>query len=509
VNLAPYPQKIRTSYKLDDPNVPSGLRSNTSPLPVGGITSWAVASDGSIWLGTTQGLMRVSASGLPSDRSQYFSGRRYLADDNVQQIVSDDRAGVWVRTSNGIVHIELRPMTLAQKAEVFEQRVRARHDRYGLVADCGLARPGDTSSFQLSDNDNDGLWTAMYAAGECFRYAVTKSPEALANARNSIEAVLFLEEVAGGRGFPARSYIRKGDRMPQGGEWHWTPDGQYYWKGDTSSDEIVGHFFIFGIGYDLLPPDDLKQHIVTTAKRVMDHIIEHHYTLVDLDGKPTTWGWWSPELLKKHPDEYALNSLQLLSFLKTTAHITGEARYAAEYDKVVRELKYPDWMTRVNQFRRELNYSDEELAMLPFYGLFRYEKDPALLPTYRRALDEWWKNIQREANPLWTFIYLTGQPDANVDLAPAARTLYRMPMETIGWTVKNSHRHDIVWASTIDRFGHREALTLLPPDELPVMKWNSNPFVVDGGSGGLGEDDGAAFLLPYWMGRYHKFLLGE
>jgi hypothetical protein len=60
-----------------------------------------------------------------------------------------------------------------------------------------------------------------------------------------------------------------------------------------------------------------------------------------------------------------------------------------------------------------------------------------------------------------------------------------------------------------DRFGKREALTLLPPDERPVMKWNSNPFVVDGGGGGGSEDDGAAFLLPYWMGRHHKLILGE
>ena len=117
--------------------------------------------------------------------------------------------------------------------------------------------------------------------------------------------------------------------------------------------------------------------------------------------------------------------------------------------------------------------------------------------------------IQREANPLWTFIYLTGQPKADVDLAAAVWTLYRMPMDTIEWTVRNSQRGDIVWAASPDRSGHREALTLLPPDERPVMKWNSNPFAVDGGDGGHSEDDGAAFLLPYWMGRYHKFIVGE
>ena len=41
------------------------------------------------------------------------------------------------------------------------------------------------------------------------------------------------------------------------------------------------------------------------------------------------------------------------------------------------------------------------------------------------------------------------------------------------------------------------------------MKWNGNPFRIDGGGNGGGEDDGAFFLLPYWMGRYHGFLVGE
>lgn len=509
MKLTAYPQKIRTFYSPADAAVPAVLRSNSVPLPVGNITATARATDGALWLGTTQGLMRLDFSAPERDRRQYLAGQRYLPDDHVEQLAPDDRGGIWVRTRTGVSHIELKPMTLAQKAEHFEQRIRARHHRYGLVADSHLRIPGDVASNQLGDNDNDGLWTAMYAAGECFRYAVTKSPEALANARKSIEAIFFLEEVAGRRGFPARSYIRKGDPMPHGGEWHWTKDGQYYWKADTSSDEIVGHFFIFSIAYGLLPDADLKERIAGTCQRIMDHILDHGYYLIDLDGKPTRWGFWAPERLAKDPDERALNSLQLLSFLKTTEHITGGARYAAEYRKAAHEFKYADLMTRVNEFRTEMNYSDEELAMLPFYCVFQYEKDPAMLKAYRRAVDEWWKNIQREANPLWTFIYLTGQPEAQVDLHGAVWTLYRMPMDTIEWTVRNAQRQDIAWVSSPDRHGRREALTLLPPDERPVMKWNGNPFVVDGGGGGHGEDDGAAFLLPYWMGRHHGFLRGE
>ncbi len=509
VRLEPSPQKFRTFYSLTDAAVPAALRSNSVPLPVGQVTAAARATDGAIWLGTTQGLMRLDFAGPERNRRQYFAGQRYLPDDRVAQLCADDHAGVWVRTATGVSHIELRAMTLAQKAGWFERRIRVRHDRYGLVADSALQIAGDPASNQLMDNDNDGLWTAMYAAAECFRYAVTKSPEALANARKSIDAVLFLEAVAGRRGFPARSFVRKGDPMPQSGEWHWTSDGQVYWKGDTSSDEIVGHFFIFSVAYDLLPDAELKRRIAETAQRIMDHILDHGYTLVGPDGKRTTWGWWSPEILSHQPDERALNSLQLLSFLKTAAHITGQPRYDAEYRKAAWDFKYADWITRVNEFREELNYSDEELAMLPFYSVFQYEKDPALLQAYRRAADEWWKNIQREANPLWTFIYLTGQPKAPVDLPAAVATLYRMPMDTIEWTVGNAQRQDVVWAPAADREGRHEALTLLPPDERPVMKWNSNPFEVDGAGGGLGEDDGTAFLLPYWMGRHHRFLVGE
>jgi len=75
--------------------------------------------------------------------------------------------------------------------------------------------------------------------------------------------------------------------------------------------------------------------------------------------------------------------------------------------------------------------------------------------------------------------------------------------------VTNSNREGITMDPVIDRFQRRQAITLLPPDERPVMKWNSNPFDIDGGSEGRGEDDGTAFLLPYWMGRYRGLLLGE
>ena len=173
VKLAPYPQKIRTFFALDAAAVPAAVRDTA------GASSDIRAADGAIWSGSQQGLTRVDDKAPARDRLQYFAGLRYLPDDDVRGIVPDATGGVWVRTRTGVSHIELRPMTLAQKAEVMEQNVRLRHDRYGKLGDSRLDVPGDLSANRHVDNDNNGLRTSIYAAAESFRHAVTKSPEAL------------------------------------------------------------------------------------------------------------------------------------------------------------------------------------------------------------------------------------------------------------------------------------------------------------------------------------------
>jgi hypothetical protein len=89
-----------------------------------------------------------------------------------------------------------------------------------------------------------------------------------------------------------------------------------------------------------------------------------------------------------------------------------------------------------------------------------------------------------------------------VDLDGALKTLEKIPMDLIAWKVVNSDRKDVAMEKELDRAKKRQAKSLLPPDERPVMKWNGNPFVVDGGNGGFSEDDGGFYLLAYWMGRY-------
>jgi hypothetical protein len=89
--------------------------------------------------------------------------------------------------------------------------------------------------------------------------------------------------------------------------------------------------------------------------------------------------------------------------------------------------------------------------------------------------------------------------------AASQRTLERIPMDMIEWGARNSHRIDVQLQKENDRHSHLQLTEVLAPDERPVEKWNSNPYRPDGG-GADAEDDGAYFLLPYWMGRHHGWV---
>jgi len=194
-------------------------------VPILLLTGVALGPDGRLWLATRQGALCFQPGAPAGQQWFYFWGKRYLSDNHVVQIVAE-RGHAWIRTQTGVSRIAFKPFDLESKSALFVERLQSRHNRYGYTADCELLRPGDTSSFRLAPSDNDGLWTAIYVTAECFRFAVTHSPEALRNARSSLGALRRLESISGVPGFPARALIYRGDYRAPEGEWHWTSDGQ-------------------------------------------------------------------------------------------------------------------------------------------------------------------------------------------------------------------------------------------------------------------------------------------
>ncbi len=49
-------------------------------------------------------------------------------------------------------------------------------------------------------------------------------------------------------------------------------------------------------------------------------------------------------------------------------------------------------------------------------------------------------------------------------------------------------------------------LEVVPANERTQLRWNANPYDLVGGTG-YNEFDPGAWLLPYWIARYHNLIV--
>lgn len=529
-------------------------------LPFNEFTCAVVGPEGELWLGTSKGLIRFE-----NGHFAYRQGPRWLPDDQVQRLAIEENGSVWVETPAGIGKIERRSMTLLEKAAYYEEEIETLIKRtpYGYVSPVRLKDPGERSEVTRGDNDNDGLWTAMYGASQCYAYAVLKQPIYKERATQAFEALRFLQmvtqsgEVTPPPGYVARTirsvalpdpnegrkerderFREENDRLWKVYEprWPMSGDGKWYWKSDTSSDELDGHYFLYGLYHDLVAETEAERAAVAEVVAALtDHLIVHGFTLVDHDGKPTRWGRFDPEALNHDPNwhvERGLNSLSMLAYLAVASHITQEPRFE-EVAKVLREKHGYATNAMVPKSQRGFgsgNQSDDEMAFMGFYHLINYTEDSDLRARFAKAFHDYWLLEKDERNPFFHFAYAAVASDLEfetpwrtVSLAPhgdwledSVATLHGFPLDRANWPHTNRHRLDVV------SLGETQSRSLMGPDDpwrgyrvdgkvLPVEErhfnhWNTDPWQIDYRGDGRTLACGTVFLLPYYMGRYHGFL---
>ncbi len=485
-------------------------------VPVPEVTALAPTATG-VWVGTPRGVYFHANTG----DFRYFAGRRWLPEDHVLDLQPDRRGDLYVLTPAGVTQIQFTELTLAAKAAHYEHKIRQRHIRYGFCAELRLRSPGDPASAEMIDTDNDGTWSSYYLASQAFRYAVTGDESARAHAWQTFEALERLQAIHPLEGFPARTFERTGFKVSDPERWRVAPDPRWEWKGHTSSDEITAHTFAYAVLYETAARTPAeKARIAAAYDRILTHILRHNLYLVDVDGQPTLWGRWHPEYVNHYPPtvvDRRLNSAQIIAFLQFGYHLTGKPAYRDKAFELFQQHGYlanitnsmahiratPGVVFRGHDMGDEWNHSDDLLAFVNYWTLYRYAFNEELRRLYAAAIADHWALERIERNPLWNFIYaLTGARD--FDLDGALWTLRHFPLDLVTWTVQNSHRQDLTRLPP--NFRHQPIRELLPPDERPIMRWNGNPFRLDGGAGGHTELAGDEFLLPYWMGRYLKLL---
>lgn len=499
-------------------NVRSGqaTRPLQTRVPVPETTALAPVATG-VWVGTPRGVYFQAAGG----GFRYFAGRRWLPDDAVLDLQPDTKGDLYVLTPAGLAKIEFVELTLAAKAAHYQRKIRDRHIRYGFCAELRLRTPGEAASAEMIDTDNDGTWSSYYLASQAFRYAVTGEAEARDHAWQTFETLERLQSIHTLEGFPARTFERTGFKVSDPERWRVAPDPRWEWKGHTSSDEITAHTFAYAVLYETAARTPAeKARIAATYDRILSHILRHNLYLVDVDGQPTLWGRWHPEYVNSYPPtvvDRRLNSAEIIAFLQFGYHLTGRAVYRDKAFELLQRHGYlanitnsmariratPGVVFRGHDMGDEWNHSDDLLAFVNYWTLYRYAFNEELRRLYAAAIADHWAIERVERNPLWNFIYaLTGARD--FDLAGALWTLRHFPLDLVTWTVQNSHRQDLTRLPP--NFRNQQSQELLPPDERRIMRWNGNPFILDGGDGGHTELAGDEFLLPYWMGRYLKIL---
>jgi hypothetical protein len=485
-------------------------------LPAVEITCLAPTANG-VWAGTTAGVFFQQRAGV----CRYFASRRWLADDQVLDLQLDRAGDLLALTRAGLSKIEFGALTLAQKADYYERKIRQRHIRYGFCAQLHLRTPGDIASAEMIDTDNDGTWSSYYLASQAFRYAATGDEAARSNAWETFETLERLQTINTLDGFPARTFERAGFKVSDPDRWHPSPDPNWEWKAHTSSDEITAHTFAYAVLYETAAKSPAeKARIAAVYDKIIAHIVRHNLYLVDVDGQPTLWGRWHPEYVNHYPHSIGdrrLNSAEIIAFLQFAYRLTHKELYRQKAFELLNQHGYldnitssmsliaptPGFMFRGNDMGNEWNHSDDLLAFVNYWTLVRFAFNDELRRAYAAAVKDHWEIEQIERNPLWNFVYaMTGAP--YFDEAGALWTLQNFPLDLISWTVTNSRRRDL--NKLPDNFRHQESEQLLSPDERPVMRWNGNPFILDGGDGGASELAGDEFLLPYWMGRYLKII---
>jgi hypothetical protein len=481
-----------------------------------------------LWAATERGLGRFT-----DGRWTWRHSLRWLPGDAVRDVAFAPDATAYVATTAGLAILKIKPITLAEKSDHYEQLVRARHVRPpGLVERCLLKEQGDLSSHAPMDSDNDGLFTALYVGAESLRFAVTGDVDAALDARENYRALEFLQTVTDTSGFVARSVIpsewggldhRNETYTPQQlaalrladprfkpveNRWRTSRDGKWFWKGDTSSDEITGHYFAYALYFDHVANVDEKRRVARHVRRITDYIIDGGFTLRDIDGQPTRWGVWSPERLKNDPDwqpERGCNAVEILSFLAVANHITGDEKYLRHLIRLFDDEGYGDLILDPKVAHPSgYTYIDDQLLALSYRGLLAYDRDSNRRVTYLKSVRRWFDVVRRDHSPLYAFVY-AGACGGEFGANGCIDFLRDSPLDMIDWTVDNRGREDVrivrrpvLEAVQVDR--------LLPPSERGLNKWDDNPYLAVQGSDGRSESTGVHWLLPYWLGRHYGII---
>jgi uncharacterized protein (TIGR03437 family) len=356
--------------------------------------------------------------------------------------------------------------------------IQARHLPFGTLLDPFYASPSSPEITGYTRCGDSAIWTGHYLAAEAFRFRVTRSPDALANASRTLAALTGLVDVTGNDSLarcriPLDSPFRPGiEREEAANGVFRNPALNASWIGNTSRDQYLGVFFGLSLAYEHIP--SLQPAIRPLATRLANHLLSDN---------------WAPFLLR--PDH-------ILTILIIARQIHPERFapiYAEHRTRLADSVSLPvafDSLSTSSYFKFNLIYTS-------FYSLVRLEDSPAKA-TYLSAYAIARRYTAGHQNAFFNLIdHALTAPDPRRDAEA---------LELLDLWLKRPRRDFYVDRANEVPVCNNQACEPLPVDRrVPTdFLWQRNPFQLAGGGAGTIGNAGVDYILPYWMARYYGLL---
>ncbi len=292
------------------------------------------------------------------------------------------------------------------------------------------------------------------------------------------------------------------------------------YKGDTSTDEIIGHLFLYKIAYDTLDDNnpeekEIRSLIRETVRNLATHMVENGYQLVDATGQGTKWGKTSRDYFTNDfaIEDNTLNSLVLLDIFKMAYYMTGEKRWQGEYLFLADSPGYR-YADLVGKYWEHWNWLASNEDSDPKIGIYRLDtnKNP--------SSEEYLRHIQYSLNysdeemairhPLdtrRTQAYIAGsRPDVLDDSGISINPHVVIGNRTSESDIKKAENkmNSIIFSKYDPQQIYQ--IIALPQDERAMHKFNGPTFTDIGEFDHNIMEPSTTYTLPFWFGRYHHML---
>ena len=398
--------------------------------------------------------------------------------------------------------------------------VQSVHTPYGGVVTAFMSDPtyGQGTPTHYEGYGDSAIWTGHYLAGESFRYAVTKDPQAQANAAKAVAAIEdMLDAETPGGGHLARCVVPAtapdaATVLQDPSAFTSTVRGQsVVCIGGISRDQYLGVMHGLGCAYDNLDDPATKTLAGSLMTRVVDYLVANHWIAMRHDNvTPSAPFAQSPE--------------KMVAFTALAAHV-DPGKYQTLRDEVG-QLAWVEWVFDMTGALDPLSsYYKWNLGEGAVYEAMRLETDPNRFQALDRAHRIDRRVIGHHENAYFQTIDSAVDSSLASTLAPEVldelrrfvargRRDFSVTNSTDPAIAQGSYSVPLSFTKTSSSSGTlspkttTEALYPIPVEKRPPTDflWQRDPFALDGAGDPHRQNPGVDLVLPYWMARYYKLV---